>query len=480
VKPAPPAPHRLTGLPPRLVTRLVDRLFGRAIAHRVDLAVRALDDARDVIISGQRALERDRFTFDREDVFREALEAWRTNPLARRIVSLTTQYVVGAGLNLQSKHSPTHDFLQAWWRHRLNRMAIRAGEWCDELSRVGNLVVLISTDAAGMSYVRALPATQIEEIVTRTNDVEQPALIVEKLQINDGQQRAWPAYDEAADQPNPDGTWPTVALHYAINRPVAAVWGESDLAPLLRWLARYSNWLEDRARLNRFRQTFVFIVRGLFASKAERLARQNEINANPPNPGSILVTDAATESWGVLHPQLDSFEASEDGTALKKMLAAGSGNPMHFLAEPESSTRTTAEAAGGPTFRHYEQRQNFFLWLIGDVAHVVRARRALVDASIAAGLQEPIKVTGADISARDNQTLGAAAAAVASAFADLRGRQLIDDAELLRVVYKFASELIDVEDMLARGRRAGPPAHIPTPGAGLRAPSPGTTQEPPP
>ena len=33
-----------------------------------------------------------------------------------------------------------------------------------------------------MSYVRALPATQVQTIITRPNDVEQPLAIVEKMQ----------------------------------------------------------------------------------------------------------------------------------------------------------------------------------------------------------------------------------------------------------------------------------------------------------
>jgi hypothetical protein len=198
----------------------------------------------------------------------------------------------------------------------------------------------------------------------------------------------------------------------------------------------------------------MYVVRGMFRSAAERLARQAELNANPPSPGSILVTDANTEAWGVLHPQLDSFEAGEDGLALKKMISAGSGNPMHFLAEPESATRTTAEASGGPTFRHYEQRQKFFLWLVQDVARVVLRRRAQVDPSVDAGA--PLKVTGADISARDNAELARATAAIAAAFSGLRDRQVIDDAELLRMVYKFAGELVDVGELMRRGAAAGP------------------------
>ncbi len=468
------------------------------IERRVALAVRALDDAHDALLHGPQALDRDRRAPDRDEALRDALEAWRVNPLARRIVSLTTQYVVGAGLALACPHPPTHAFLQAWWGHRLNRLEVRVSEWCDELTRSGNLIVLVSTDAAGMSYVRGLPASQVQEIVTRPNDVEQAVRVIEKprwgLEVG-GQKsevgqghglptsdfrhptsdlRHWPIYDPAADAPDANGAWPTVALHYAINRPVGAAWGESDLAPLLRWLARYANWLEDRARLNRHRQSFVYVVRGLFKSAAERLARQAELNARPPTPGSILVTDANTEAWGVLHPQLDSFEAGEDGLALKKMIAAGSGNPLHFLAEPESATRTTAEAAGGPTFRHYEQRQRYFMWLLRDVAQVVVARRAQVDWRVRLGHETndegrgtklaatgslgsqatpalaAITASGADISARDNAELAQATAAIAAAFAGVRDRGLIDDAEYLRMVYRFAGEPVDIAALLER------------------------------
>ena len=478
----PPAPTSpLSGLR-ALRGSLFSRLFGPEITRRVQLAVAALDDARDAIISGQTQLERDRFTADREEILRDAMLAWRTNPLAKRIVSLTTQYVVGEGIKLESKDEATNAFLKLWWNHRLNRMTVRANEWCDELTRAGNLIVLISTDAAGMSYVRALPATQVQAIITRPNDVEQPLAIIEKMQWGaqlaatgvglvsgagdapSGQPQdgtgspgrgpwTWPAYDEAVDAQNDDGTFPTVAIHYAVNRPVAAAWGESDLAPLLRWLARYSNWLEDRARLNRYRQAFMYVVSAAFQSKADRLTRQAELNANPPTPGAILVKDD-TETWDVIQPDLNSRDANEDGLALKKMISAGSGNPLHFLAEPESSTRTTAESAGGPTFRHYEQRQNFFLWLLRDVATVALNRRALVDPSIQPAAE--LTVTGSDISARDNASLAQAADFIANAMANMRDRELIDDAELLRMIYKFSGENVDVEEMLKRGKKAGP------------------------
>lgn len=66
-----------------------------------------------------------------------------------------------------------------------------------------------------------------------------------------------------------------------------------------------------------------------------------------------------------------------------------------------------------------------------------------------------IQVTGADLSARDNAALGVAFSTVVSALGELRDRGIIDDAEFLRLAYRFAGEVADVESLLERGRKAG-------------------------
>lgn len=410
-------------------------------------------ETANTIVVGQPAAAsiRDRYPYDRAEVLEQSLEAWRANPLARRIIGLTTQYVVGGGIAVSCKHRKTDAFVQSFWSHPLNRMQVRCAELCDELSRTGNLFILLATDAAGMSYVRAVPASMVEEIVSRPNDIEQPlAFKLSPLSNQDGsftESQVIPAY-----HPNDDNPARPVMLHYAINRPAGAQWGEPDLAPLLRWLSRYANWLEDRARLNRFRYSFLFVVKGKFLSEAQRLQRQAQLNASPPAPGSILVA-SDTEDWTTISPNLDAPDAATDGLALKKMIAAGAGLPLHFLAEPESATRTTAEAAGGPTYRHFEQRQEFFLWLIEDILRVTLRRRAFFDRTVKP--ESEISVTGADISARDNAELANASASILNTLVTLRDRSLIDDAELLRLVYRFAGEPLNIEEMLERGKAAG-------------------------
>jgi hypothetical protein len=375
---------------------------------------------------------RDRLPYDQQTILLQALDAWRSNPLARRIVGLTSQYVVGGGIRLHCSHSATEQFLSRWWQHELNQCALRVYEWCDELTRAGELFFLLSTDAAGMTYVRAVPASQIIAIDTADNDLQQEQCYHQQTGIL-GESRIWVAYDSQLDSPDQP-----VILHFAINRPPGAVRGESDLAPLLIWLNRYSIWLEDRARLNRYRNAFYFVVKARFLGEAERAARQTVLNAAPPTPGSILVTDES-EQWEVIHPRLESHEASADGLSIKKMIAAGAGLPLHFLAEPESSTRSTAEAAGGPTFRHFEQRQLFFTEMLRQMAVIAVRRRAMIDPAI--DPQAVIQVQAADLSARDNAALAIATQAASNTFFDLFDRGLIDRDELMRMVYRFAGEV---------------------------------------
>lgn len=379
---------------------------------------------------------RDRDAYDRQVVLQDSLDAWRFNPLARRIVELTTQYATGGGLQVVCTHRPTQIFLDQFWNHRLNRMEKRVNQFSDELCLSGNLFLLLTTDSSGMSFLRILPSTDILQIESSQNDIEQE--LVFHLRVpGETDPMVYPGYDPQKEQTDSQGRLKAVVLHYALNRPSGSQWGEGDLTPILKWLSRYSAWLEDRVRLNRFRNAFVYVVKARFGSESERSVRQLQLTANPPAPGSILVTDES-EEWSVMSPKLEALDASSDGLAIKKMIAAGVGLPLHFLAEPESSTRTTAEAAGSPTYRRFSERQRFICALLEDVLQVVVKRRAFYDPQV-----DPdalIRVEGGDVSARDNRELAEAGQQVAQVASALYDQELIDAREVLRLVYRFMGE----------------------------------------
>lgn len=400
-------------------------------AVRTQLTVRE-DDNTFYVGDHASGLYRDRFDYDRATVQAECLRAWRVSPIARRIVKIYTEFIVGEGISIKCDHPATHKFLQSWWNHPLNNLSSQIADWCDERTRSGNLFFLVTTTPDGMTYLRCVPSELIKDIQTAENDIFQEKYYIP---VTEGVS-PWPAYDPgkpAADQ-NP------FMLHYTTNKPVGTSWGESDLAPLIPWIGRYGLWLEDRVRLNKYRTAFLYIVRGQFVNKADKSARQRHLNANPPQPGSILVTDPS-EEWGILSANLDAFDASVDGLAIKKMIALGAGIPIHYLAEPESSTSTTAEAAGTPTFAAIEQKQTTFVEMLHDLAQIAVTIRKEVDRRVKT--DAVIEVGAPDITERDNATLALAGARAETMLVDLFDREMIEADEVLRMTYRMTGEVYE-------------------------------------
>jgi len=390
--------------------------------------------------SNMSSLYRDRYDYDRQTIFAECLRAWRVNPIARRIVKLYTQFIIGEGISVESDHKATNDYLKVWWDHPLNNLGQQCMDWCDELTRSGNMFFLCTVDqATGMMFVRAVPADQVSEIITRSNDVLQEIAYKPTEQGKD----LW----QALDRTNPQEVF---MVHYAINRPVGVSWGEPDLAPMLPWIGRYSSWLEDRARLNRFRFAWLIVWTKKWTNDAEKKAKSNELAAHPPAPGSWLLLDE-DESIEMPAPNLFSADAEKDGLALKKMIALGAGLPPHYLAEPESSTRSTAEAAGTPTFRGLEQSQTFFLSVIKSLAILAVQLRKTYDRRINPGSH--IVAKGPDITERDNSSLALAVSRIYPAMSELFDREGIDEHELLRIVYRMAGEIQPAGDAPTMKRR---------------------------
>ena len=92
----------------------------------------------------------------------DTLEAWRKNPIAKRIVDVVTDYTLGDGLEPASTTGEMGRFIQAWWHHPQNNMALRLPEMVDELTRAGDIFPTLHTNPAdGMSYVRLVPKAEM-------------------------------------------------------------------------------------------------------------------------------------------------------------------------------------------------------------------------------------------------------------------------------------------------------------------------------
>lgn len=369
----------------------------------------------------------DRPIIERTEDIADALEAWRKNPLAKRIVGLVTAYVVGDGINVESKYAPLQRFIDEFWQHNRNRIKLRQAEWCDELTRSGELfLVLFTNPISGMSQIRAIPASRIDEIQWQPGDYEMEL-----------------AYHEVGDIDTPDGTWwksfdhpdaadPTVPImiHFAVNRPVGALRGEGDLNPILPWLKRYTRWLEDRVRLNAGMRSFLWIVYAPRRIVSDLSSRYRQ----PPEPGSVIIAEDGAERWEAVTPNLGANDAQHDGRALRWQIAAGGpGTGLTDFGEAFDANQATATVMVDIRRRFLKRRQAYFAWMLVELTLRAYDRsRGVRNLNRRAVSHLDFIVDSPEISGEDSLTLAAAARDVTIALTNLQ--ELVGDSTELREV----------------------------------------------
>ena len=399
----------------------------------------------------------DRPPDDARRQYDEALLAWRTNPYAKRIVDIITDYTVGDGLTPVAP-GEIGRFVDAFWSHPQNRLALRLPELMDELSRAGDLFLVLFRNAAdGLSYVRAVPKSEVVEIVTAENDWERELIYVVRGGGDDGRPPTADGGQQTSGggQPSAVGGLGTttflspqhpnaaaadaVMLHYSINRPVGALLGESELASILPWLRGYSRMLEDRVRLNWAARAFLWFVTvptGRVNAKAEQYSA-------PPEPGSIVVHDDG-ERWEMQAANLRGLDAQHDLRALRQAISAGSGQPPHWHGDGGDINRAVATAMQDPAVRRLRRRQRHLQHIVVDLCAVAYERAYELGRARRRPDRSAIRVELPDISREDNESLALAAermtGAMGQLLAALPGFSPTLAGQLLPLVFKFAGE----------------------------------------
>jgi len=382
---------------------------------------------------------------ERRDDLDDALEAWRKNFLVRRIVNLVRSYVVGNGIVVSSKRPTVNNFVDEMWSHPKNRIDRRLGEMCDELTRAGELFPILFTNRIdGMSYVRFIPASRIRAIETDPNDYEKE---LRYGQVTNSAEPKWwlsPEHPAATDR-SEDGSLPPVMLHFAINRPIGATRGEGDLLPVLPWARRYSEWLQDRVRLNRLRTRQGILDLKINDDLLVQEKRQQLRTSNPWEQG--IYVHGPGEETALHNLNIGADDAEKDGRVLRLAIVAGANVALHYLGEGEATNYATAKAMGEPTARFFTDRQTEFRWVLEDVAQAAYQRK------VAAGMARAfddlrLHTSVTEVAREDNQSLALAARDIVTALTLMRQYGWIDDRTAATMAFKFAGEPLGEEEVL--------------------------------
>ncbi len=368
-------------------------------------------------------------------LYADSLTAFRKNPIALRIIGITTSFVIGDSIKISSPDPNLDKFIQTFWNHPKNRLALRLEPMCDELSRAGDLFpILFRNNQDGMSTIRFTTKDRIVKIDSEPNDWETELAFYEQ---NGTASNTWLSVHNPKAE-----SQASVMLHYSVNRPLGALLGESDLTTMLPWLQRYSRMLEDRVRLHWAIRAFLWIV----TVPAEKVKEKREQYKTPPESGSVVVKDPS-ESWEPVTPLLRGADAEPDLRAVRCMVDAGSGYPAHWRGEAGDANLATANAMQDPTEKHLLRRQQYFCHMLCDILYWACTRVAQI------GKQVPLKtddyselftINTPDLSRGNNESLSRAALGLARAFQSISEELPGPSTKLVRLMMKKVFHLVSL------------------------------------
>lgn len=426
-----------------MIKRFFERFRPKPAAKALSAVTSRVDDSD---FSGSYGGSHDYSAAQLVDLYNDALTAWRKNPIANRIIAITTDYTIGDAINVYSSNKKVDRFIKEFWEHPENRMEQRLESMVEELCRSGDLFVVLFRDpVSGMSYIRLVTKDRITAINTNGKDWEKEESYIEQRDL--GEKIEWIGKDSPRSVEAE-----AVMCHYCVNRPLGALYGESDLTTMIPWLQRYSRMLEDRVRLHWAMRAFLWIVNvpnNLIREKAEQYR-------NPPEAGSIIVA-GDNEEWRPMSPQLHGADVSHDLEAIRGMVDAGSGYPPHWRGESGQANLATATAMQAPAERHLVRRQKMIIQMVRDLVAVAYQRAAQIGRVrylSEAELREMIVVESQDLSRSDNEQMARSAREISVAMANLvqnTGTSPDLNRILAKVVYEFSGmEVRDQEiDKLA-------------------------------
>jgi hypothetical protein len=283
-----------------------------------------------------------------------AFEAINHNPIAKQIVELTTNFVLGRGVRAKANHPRVQELWDQFWK--ANRMDERLRTWMRDLSWQGELFVRCFPGGPGGMVVRELDSSSIWEVVTNPEDIEEVYYYHQQFS-SAFQTNTRTGIDSSRYVVR---QIPAAEMeHLRVNISSGEKRGRSDLYSLLTWLKRvkdYYNAVVVRAQEEASHCREII----LDGSDADVQAAASDPQFNqPPPPGSNWIHNRAVEvkPSSLMHGDLGSGSRDIGGQILG-VIAVGASMPPPWLSfTGTEATRANTLTAAEPATQHFGSRQ---------------------------------------------------------------------------------------------------------------------------
>lgn len=332
------------------------------------------------------------FTLDRGREIAWAL--YEANPLGKRIIELVRDYILGEDVRLvvepetsdeaaKADQAQRQEIIDAFWDDPANNLGMRIDEYVLDLGLFGELCLRVAVNPANGQVLTAyIDPSNIQDVLVDPGTLL-PAEIVlkaatgaatERLRVvrvdrdptsltygrwggvrTDAAGRVLDTYRESPD--GAEKPYLGACFFWAINKPVSARRGRSDLLPVAEYIDGVDQILFGEVDRQLLMKAFIWDVT-LTGMDATQIAEWLKLNGTAPPPGSLRAHNEKAV-WAAVSPDLQSYDTAKAVDVLLGYIAAGAGIPKTWLSSTDDVNRATASELGEPAFKRLTRRQKF-------------------------------------------------------------------------------------------------------------------------
>lgn len=321
----------------------------------------------------------------RRTVLENCHAAYHRNPLAKQAVDLTRRFVVGKGHTVNAQNKQVQQVIDEFRANLENNITGYDRTFIQDLQIDGELFVRFHVDTGGGQVViTPIAPWHIQDIKTDPGFIRRVEYYHEYYTWQNSSDPSGVSVQIDNQIPAAD------VLHIAINNHSYELRGRPDLFVILPWLKAHKDWIEDRARQNKWRGALLWWVKiagaapGTIAAKLAQWKR-------PPTPGSAYVSSDKEEVTALTNP-INAGDAGEDGRQIRMMNAIGMGLPEYMLGDGENANLATATAQQLPALWKFSDGQELMREMVWTPIYK-RVIQVAVDAGL---LPEMLRIEDGD------------------------------------------------------------------------------------
>jgi hypothetical protein len=410
---------------------------------------------------------RDLSPIEQDRMLKLAAYLYQRNPVARRLIEIQRDFVLGEGLSVYSDDPEIDEVVKRMWQHPWNNWAVKGVERFTDLRLFGEAIWRIE-EMPGSGTLLFYPIDPSDISALEIDETYEPVWLDVRPFSSTGTKKRykvirWIARTDGFDD---DATgYDGVVFYFAINKLATSTRGISDLFALMDYIDGVDqlSWSAlERAKLSTAMVWDVTVKGGDDTAVDKEVKRIRESNVT--RPGGVNVhSDGIT--WAAVTPQLAAADNETMTRQFMRLVLGGVGLSEYHFADASNSNRATAQEQSDPTTKRFTAIQNHWVACLNTVLRYQYQRAQAKGVNLpklSFEVAEPWKIAKPDMSSKDMAKVAAVITQFTSALSEGESRDYIsrDTARagfitMLKLLGIDTDPQAEADKIAAQPRRAG-------------------------